>query len=62
MSAKQRPRSTRELRYEFGFKPPSGDTIVCGSFQEAQFFVSNGAVLLMREVEVRVGGWEEIKP
>jgi hypothetical protein len=55
-SAVQQP---RELRYEFGFRSPRGDLVVCSSLQEAQFFAESGAKLMLREIETRVGEWKE---
>lgn len=57
MTARTTYKRARELRYEFGFRSPKGELVVCTSLQEAKFFVDNGAELMMREIETRVGEW-----
>lgn len=57
----RRPKGeVREIHFQYGFRPANGDTVVCSSLQEAQFFVANGATLLTRQIETFTRPWEEL--
>ncbi|GAB3952337.1 hypothetical protein GCM10029976_090360 [Kribbella albertanoniae] len=61
-----RARSTYKRRvsltYQYGFIPPGQkDLVACGSLHEAQFFAAFGARLMVREVETKMGDWQEIE-
>lgn len=53
-----RPPGT-EITYQYGFLTPGGQIVVCGSLEEARFYVTHGgADLMYREIQTVVGPWQ----